>query len=71
MKISSFTKPELEFFRENCNFTALEKSCFDLKAKDYTNIQLAMKLNVCESTVSITMRRVRSKITKVLEWRND
>lgn len=71
MKISSFTKPELRYFKEQCNFTPLEAQCFDLKAKDYTNIQLAMELNVCESTVSITMRRVRTKITKVLEWRND
>lgn len=71
MKISDFTVPELSYFEKQCNFTPLEAECFKLKAKDYTNIQLAMKLNVCESTVSVTMRRVRAKITKVLEWGND
>ena len=68
MKIPSFTRHELEFFRDECNFTDIERACFDLKAKDYSNIQLAMKLNVSESTISATMRRVRTKITKVLDW---
>ncbi len=68
MRICDFTKPELDTFREQCNFTDLERKCFDLKAKDCTNIQLAMALNVSESTVSVTMRRVRTKITKVLRW---
>lgn len=69
MKISSFTKPELDFFRKNCNLTPLESQCFELKAKDYTNVQLSMELNISESTVSATMRRVRTKIVKVLNWR--
>jgi len=69
MKISSFTKPELTLFREQCNFTDLERACFDLKAKDLSNIQLAMELNISESTVSVTMRRVRTKIITVLNWR--
>jgi FixJ family two-component response regulator len=69
MKISEFTVPELTRFREQCNFTEIERQCFDLKAKDCTNVELAMKLNVSESTVSITMRRVRSKITTVMNWR--
>ena len=68
MRIADFTKPELDYFREQCNFTAAERCAFDMKAKDCTNVQIAMKLNVCESTVAITMRRVRAKITKVLRW---
>jgi len=68
MKVSEFTKPELDKFRSECNFTPLERQCFDLKAKDCTNIELALKLNISESTVSVTMRKVRSKITRLLEW---
>lgn len=68
MKICDFTKPELDKFRKECNFTDMERECFELKAKDCTNIELAMKLNVSESTVSVTMRRVRTKITRVLNW---
>lgn len=68
MKICDFTTRELNKFREECNFTEIERKCFELKAKDCTNIQLAMELNVSESTVSVAMRRVRTKISKVLEW---
>lgn len=68
MKICDFTKPELDKFRSECNFTDTERRCFDLKAKDCTNTELAMALNVSESTISVTMRRVRTKITKVLNW---
>lgn len=68
MKICDFTKPELDKFREECNFTDFESRCFELKAKDCSNIELAMTLNVSESTISVTMRRVRTKITKVLNW---
>lgn len=70
MKISGFTRHELDLFREECNFTDIERKCFDLKAKDFSNIQLAMKLNVSESTVSVIMRKVRSKITRVMKWRD-
>lgn len=68
MKICDFTTRELEKFRKECNFTDIERRCFELKAKDRTNIQLAMELNVSESTISVVMRRVRTKITKVLDW---
>ncbi len=68
MKICDFTNPELEKFRKECNFTDIERQCFELKAKDRTNIQLAMELNVSESTISVVMRRVRTKITRVLNW---
>lgn len=67
MRISDFTKSELDMFKESCNFTELELSCFNLKAKNKTNYQLAMELNICESTVSMTMKSVRAKITSVLE----
>lgn len=69
MKIAQFTKNELELFRQECNFTDLEMSCFNLKAKNKTNYQLAMELNICDSTVSTTMKSVRAKITAVLEQR--
>ena len=68
MKICDFTKPELDKFRKECNVTEIERQCFDLKAKDKTNTQLSMELNVSESTISVVMRRVRTKITRVLNW---
>jgi len=67
MKICDFTKPELDKFRKECNFTEIERQCFDLKAKGLTNYQLAMELNICDSTVSSTMKSIRAKITAVSE----
>ena len=69
MKICTFTKSELDTFRKECNFTTLEAQCFELKAKNCTNVELGMKLNICDSTVSSTMKSVRAKITSVLEQR--
>ena len=67
MKISQFTKFELDLLREECNFTEVELKCFEMKAKDLTDVQLAMELCMSESTVAVIMRRVRSKIDTVLK----
>ena len=66
MKICDFTQAELDLFREGCNFTEVEAYCFEAKAKDKTDIQIGMELNISQSTVAVVMRRVRSKITSVL-----
>ena len=44
------------------------KRAIELKDKGLTNIQVAMKLNMSESKVAVTMKRVRTKITKILDW---
>lgn len=70
MRICDFTTRELEVFRRECNFTDIEMQCFNLKAKNKTNIELSMELNICDSTVSTTMKSVRQKITAVIEERS-
>ena len=67
MKICNFTQSELDLFRDECNFTDTESKCFELKARDCTDVQLAMELNISEATVAVIMRRVRTKITTVLK----
>lgn len=67
MKICNFTQAELDTFRHECNFTDLELRCFELKAKDCTDVQLALKLSISESTAAVTMRRVRAKIMTILD----
>ena len=66
MKIRNFTKPELDMFRENCNFTDEELQVFELLSKDKTIIYISMELNFSESKVSKLIRRVKDKIIKVL-----
>lgn len=67
MRICDFTVTELDRFRSRCNFTESESLCFEMKAKDCTNTQIAMELNVSESTVAVTMKRVRMKIMKEID----
>ena len=67
MRICDFTVSELDRFRSRCNFTDGERKCFELKAKDWTNTQTALELNVSESTVAVTMKRVRTKIMKEID----
>ena len=52
MKICDFTVPELNRFRELCNFTDSELQYFNLRAKDKSNVQIAQEMNVSESTQS-------------------
>lgn len=66
MKIRDFTVPELDRFRELCNFTDDELMYFDLRAKDKSNVQISLEMNVSEAQVSKLAKRVKSKIIRVL-----
>lgn len=66
MKLSDLTVPELNTFRELCNFTPAELEYFNLKAKDMSNVQVAIEMNISESTVSVLARKVKSKMKRVI-----
>lgn len=66
MQIRDFTKPELDKFRELCNFTDSELQYFNLRSKDKSNVQIAMEMNVSQAQVSKLAKRVKSKIIRVL-----
>lgn len=66
MKICDFTVPELDKFRELCNFTDDERMYFDLRAKNKSNVQIAYEMNVSESTVSVLTRKVKKKIVRII-----
>ena len=66
MKICDFTVPELDRFRELCNFTEDERTYFDLRAKNKSNVQIAYEMHVSESTVSVLARKVKKKIVRIL-----
>ena len=66
MKIRDFTRPELQYFREQCNFTKDERWYFDLRAKDCSNVEISLMMNVSESQVSKLAKRVKSKILRVI-----
>ena len=66
MLIRDFTVPELNMFREQCNFTQDEMTYFNLRAKDKSNVQIALEMNVSEAQVSKLARRVKNKMIRVL-----
>lgn len=66
MKIYDFTVPELDRFRELCNFTLDEMAYFNMRSKQMSNIEIAMTMNVSESQVSKLAKRVKSKILRVI-----
>jgi len=67
MKLSKLTKPELDRYRELANFTDDELAYFNMKAKDYSIVKIAMTMQVSESTISRLSREVRSKIKRLDE----
>jgi len=66
MQIYDFVEKELELLRKECNFSEEELAYFNLRAKHYTNQQIAIKLNVSEGKVSKLAKSVKTKILKVL-----
>lgn len=66
MKIRDFVEYELEVFRNECNFTDDELRYFNLRAKDKSNVQIALEMNISESQVSKLAKRVKKKMLKLL-----
>lgn len=66
MKLRDYTIPELNVFRELCNFTESEREVFELRAKDKSNVEIAMTMNVSEAQISKLSKRVYTKIEKIL-----
>ena len=66
MKIRDYTVPELEYLKQNCNFTEDELMYFELKSKDVSNIKISLKMHISIPQVSKIAKRVSSKISRVL-----
>lgn len=66
MKIYSFTRPELDYFELECNFTSDELKLFRLRAKGMPLEDCAEEMNVSVSTVKRLSRRVNDKIERVV-----
>lgn len=65
MKIRDYTVPELNHFRQYCNFTPQESEFFELRAGDATLEDCCGSMNCTMSTVNNLSRRVRSKMQRV------
>ena len=66
MQIYDFVEPELQYLRDNCNFSDQELEYFNLRAKRKSNVEIAMTMCVSESQVSKLARRVKNKIKRII-----
>lgn len=66
MVISDFTKPELDYFRENCNFVNYEIIVFNERANGVPLERIAEQLNISYDYVRYLSRKVNKKIISVL-----
>lgn len=65
MKIYDFTKPEIEYFLQNCNFTTEEETLFRYRSKNIPLETCAEIMNVSISTAKRISKRVNNKIIRV------
>lgn len=66
MIISEFTKPELDFLRETCNFVGSEKPLFEMRSRGVSLEEIADTLNMSVEGIKKVSRKVNSKISRVL-----
>lgn len=66
MNIKDFTKPELDFFRNNCNFVGVERDIFELRSQGIPLEEIAEQVNMSVDGVKKASRRVNKKIIKCL-----
>lgn len=65
MKIYDFTQPELNYFREYCNFAPEQRTLFEYRARNVPLEQCAELMNVSVPTIKRLSRKVNNKIIKV------
>lgn len=64
-KLKEYTKPELDRFRELCNFTEDERRLFDYLARGYSEVQAVFALPSTPRTVGRWMASIRRKISQI------
>lgn len=66
IQLYDFTVPELNVFREQCNFTPDELQYFELRSKYKSNVEIAFIMNISEAKVSKLARKVKDKIIRII-----
>ena len=65
MKFSELTKPELDYFLENANFTEEEEKIFRMLSKGKSRSQVGVEISVSDSTIDRRIRDIKCKIARV------
>lgn len=68
LNLVNYTKPELDRFRELCNFTEDELDYFNMRSKGKSNVYIFMTMCISESKLYDIKRKVESKINRALMY---
>lgn len=66
LKIPDFVKSEIDYIKENANFTEREESLFYMRNKELSLEECAERMNCSISTVYRVNKSMKKKIKKVL-----
>ena len=69
IKKLDFTKPELNYILDNANFTIEEEQIFKMLTSKYGRasiVNIAIKMNMSESTVKRRIKQIKNKILRLL-----
>lgn len=66
LKIPDFTRKEIEYIKENANFTERESALFDLRNNEYPHERCAEMLHISTSTEKRANKKMLEKIRKIL-----
>jgi len=65
MLVSDFTKPELDYYRNNCNFVGNELDVFEMRSKGIPLEEIAERLNMSVTGIYKISQKVNRKIKRV------
>lgn len=66
-KLERFSKPELDFFIDNCNFSKDEIIILNMVSTGNSEVQIAREMNFSESSVTKKKRQIIKKMTDFVE----
>lgn len=66
--LNRLSKPELEFLKDNCNFSDEEILLLNMAVRDFSDTQMADRLGVSNSTITKMKKRIKLKIIDFLEF---
>lgn len=66
MKICDFTRREVEYFRQECNFTSDEMALFEMRANNIPLEECAEQMNLSVSAIKRKSQKINNKIQRVL-----
>jgi len=65
MIVSDFTVPELNLFRDKCNFVGNERQVFELRSQGVPLEEIAELLNMSVAGIKKISTKINKKINKV------